>query len=71
MIVTVVMMPVIFLPLSFITGFFGMNFTFLTNRLETRGEFWLLAVGLQAVVLLGSIYVLHRTRIWRRLLDED
>ncbi|MGW0206387.1 CorA family divalent cation transporter [Streptomyces sp. NPDC003233] len=54
-----------------LTGFFGMNFTFLTNRLETRDEFWLLAVGLQAVVLLGSIYVLHRTRIWRRLLDED
>jgi magnesium transporter len=62
---------VIFLPLSFITGFFGMNFTFLTNRLETRDEFWLLAVGLQLVVLLGSLYVLHRTRIWRRLLEED
>ncbi|MEU7305270.1 CorA family divalent cation transporter [Streptomyces sp. NPDC007206] len=61
---------VIFLPLSFITGFFGMNFTFLTNRLETRDEFWLLAVGLQAIVLLGSLYVLHRTRIWRRLLDD-
>lgn len=62
---------VIFLPLSFITGFFGMNFNFLTNKLETRDEFWLLAVGLQAIVLLGSIYVLHRTRIWRRLLEED
>ncbi|MEU9446715.1 CorA family divalent cation transporter [Streptomyces sp. NPDC048304] len=61
---------VIFLPLSFITGFFGMNFTFLTNRMETRDEFWLLAVGLQAIVLLGSLYVLHRTRIWRRLLDD-
>lgn len=62
---------VIFLPLSFLTGFFGMNFTFLTNRLETRDEFWLVAVGLQAVVLLGSLYVLHRTRIWRRLRDDD
>ncbi|KUN07210.1 cation transporter [Streptomyces yokosukanensis] len=62
---------VIFLPLSFLTGFFGMNFTFLTDKLETRDEFWLLAVGLQAVVLVGSLYVLHRTRIWRRLLDDD
>ncbi|MGW3356791.1 magnesium transporter CorA family protein [Streptomyces bungoensis] len=62
---------VIFLPLSFLTGFFGMNFTFLTDKLETRDEFWLLAIGLQAIVLLGSLYVLHRTRIWRRLLDED
>ncbi|MEV8045693.1 CorA family divalent cation transporter [Streptomyces griseoluteus] len=62
---------VIFLPLSFLTGFFGMNFTFLTDKLETRDDFWLLAIGLQALVLLGSFYVLHRTRIWRRLLDED
>ncbi|WP_225829321.1 CorA family divalent cation transporter [Streptomyces naphthomycinicus] len=62
---------VIFLPLSFLTGFFGMNFTFLTDKLETRDEFWLIAVGLQVIVLCGSLYVLHRTRIWRRLRDED
>ncbi|MEV7202636.1 CorA family divalent cation transporter [Streptomyces griseoluteus] len=65
------LVSVIFLPLSFLTGFFGMNFTFLTDKLETRDDFWLLAIGLQALVLLGSFYLLHRTRIWRRLLDED
>ncbi|MEU6666050.1 CorA family divalent cation transporter [Streptomyces sp. NPDC046727] len=62
---------VIFLPLSFLTGFFGMNFTFLTDKLETRDEFWLIAVGLQVAVLCSSLYALHRTRIWRRLQDED
>ncbi|MFG2291880.1 CorA family divalent cation transporter [Streptomyces sp. NPDC048603] len=62
---------VVFLPLSFLTGFFGMNFTFLTDKLESRGEFWLLAVGLQALVLCISLYVLHRTRIWRRLREDD
>ncbi|MEV6761043.1 CorA family divalent cation transporter [Streptomyces sp. NPDC051105] len=62
---------VIFLPLSFLTGFFGMNFTFLTNRLETRDEFWLLAVGLQLVAVVASLLLLHRTRIWRRLRDDD
>lgn len=62
---------VIFLPLSFLTGFFGMNFEFLTNRLETRDEFWLLAVGLQLVAVLGSLFLLHRSRIWRRLRDDD
>ncbi|MGW7419687.1 CorA family divalent cation transporter [Streptomyces sp. NPDC054813] len=62
---------VIFLPLSFLTGFFGMNFTFLTDKLETRDEFWLLAVGLQVVFLAGAVYVLHRTGIWRRLRDDD
>ncbi|MGV4988040.1 magnesium transporter CorA family protein [Streptomyces sp. NPDC001709] len=62
---------VIFLPLSFLTGFFGMNFTFLTDELESRAVFWLLAVGLQAVVLIVAFFVLHRTRVWRRLRDED
>ncbi|MFG2886894.1 CorA family divalent cation transporter [Streptomyces sp. NPDC048297] len=62
---------VIFLPLSFLTGFFGMNFTFLTDKLESRDEFWLLAVGLQAVAVVGSLYLLHRTRIWRRLREDD
>ncbi|MEV6835357.1 CorA family divalent cation transporter [Streptomyces sp. NPDC051133] len=62
---------VIFLPLSFLTGFFGMNFTFLTDELESRAVFWLLAIGLQVVVVLGSFYFLHRTRIWRRIRDDD
>ncbi|WP_251096692.1 CorA family divalent cation transporter [Streptomyces sp. Caat 7-52] len=62
---------VVFLPLSFITGFFGMNFTFLTDKLESRDEFWLLAVGLQVLVLFASLYILHRTRIWRSLRENE
>ncbi|MFJ8159507.1 CorA family divalent cation transporter [Streptomyces sp. NPDC096136] len=62
---------VVFLPLSFLTGFFGMNFTFLTDSMESREEFWLLAVGLQLLVLAGCLYVLHRTRVWRRLREDD
>ncbi|MEU6505968.1 CorA family divalent cation transporter [Streptomyces sp. NPDC046942] len=62
---------VVFLPLSFLTGFFGMNFAFLTDELESKDVFWLLAVGLQVVVLLVAFYVLHRTRVWRRLRDGD
>lgn len=61
----------IFLPLTFLTGFFGMNFTYLTDELESRDVFWLLAVGLQAVFLLIALYALHRTRIWRRLRDDN
>lgn len=60
----------IFLPLTFLTGFFGMNFTYMTDELESRVVFWLLAVGLQALVLVIAVYVLHRTRIWRRLRDD-
>lgn len=61
----------IFLPLTFITGFFGMNFTFMTDELESKAVFWLLAVGFQAIVLLIALYVLHRTRLWRKLRDDD
>ncbi|MEU6550823.1 CorA family divalent cation transporter [Streptomyces sp. NPDC046915] len=61
---------VIFLPLSFLTGFFGMNFTYMTDELESRAVFWLLAVGLQATVLFVALYVLHRTRLWRKLRDD-
>lgn len=64
-------MSVIFLPLSFLTGFFGMNFAFLTDELESRAVFWLLGVGLQVAALFVACYMLHRTRIWRRLREED
>ncbi|MFI6149543.1 CorA family divalent cation transporter [Streptomyces sp. NPDC051109] len=61
----------IFLPLTFVTGFFGMNFAYLTDELESGAVFWLLAVGLQVVFLVVALYVLHRTRIWRRLHDDE
>ncbi len=61
----------IFLPLTFLTGFFGMNFAYLTDELESRAVFWLLAVGLQVLFLLAALYVLHRTRLWRRLREDD
>jgi magnesium transporter len=61
----------IFLPLTFLTGFFGMNFTYMTDELESTTVFWLLAVGLQAIVLFIALYVLHRTRLWRKLRDDS
>jgi magnesium transporter len=61
----------IFLPLTFLTGYFGMNFSYMTDELESKAVFWVLAVGLQVSVLLVAFYVLHRTRIWRRLRDDD
>ncbi len=41
----------IFLPLSFITGFFGQNFGYLVNHIESAPAFWFAGVGLQLVAL--------------------
>jgi magnesium transporter len=35
----------IFLPLTFITGFFGMNFECMVGEVDTQLAFWLLGVG--------------------------
>jgi len=36
----------IFLPLTFLTGFFGMNFGWLVDHIDSATAFWLLGVGL-------------------------
>ena len=46
----------IFLPLSFFTGFFGMNFTLLTNHLiDHDWTFWVFGVGLLVVSAVGFL----------------
>ena len=35
----------IFLPLTFVTGFFGMNFEWMIGQVDTQLAFWLLGVG--------------------------
>jgi magnesium transporter len=49
----------IFLPLTFITGFFGMNFDWMVGRIDTQLAFWLLGVGtpVAGVVLIWRLVV--------------
>jgi magnesium transporter len=54
----------VFLPLSFITGFFGMNFAFLTGHvINASWTFWVLGVG--SMLATGvALLVFFRRKGW-------
>ncbi|HEY8298149.1 MAG TPA: magnesium transporter CorA family protein [Candidatus Baltobacteraceae bacterium] len=53
----------IFLPLSFITGFFGQNFGFLINHITGVHDFWWLGIGSE-VVALAILMVYFARKRW-------
>lgn len=54
----------IFLPLSFITGFFGQNFSYMVSHLiDTSWTFWIIGVG-SMVVTVAALLVYFRRRGW-------
>jgi magnesium transporter len=54
----------IFLPLSYLTGFFGQNFTLLTQHFIVPGwTFWALGIGLEVAAVVYLV-ILFRRRGW-------
>ncbi len=54
----------IFLPLSFLTGFFGQNFSILVNQfLSDSWTFWVFGIGLEVAAVVG-LMILFRRRGW-------
>ena len=53
----------IFLPLSFVTGFFGQNFAWMVGEVSSWQAFALLGIGLELLTVIGLL-VLFRVRGW-------
>lgn len=54
----------VFLPLSFLTGFFGQNFSLLVNHFLVHSwTFWVFGIGLELAAVVG-LMVLFRRRGW-------
>jgi magnesium transporter len=53
----------IFLPLTFITGFFGQNFGFLVSHIEGARVFWILGIGSEIVVL-AALFIYFKHKRW-------
>lgn len=51
---------IIFLPITFLTGYFGMNFQWVENLIESYSAFLLLGVGLPILLLAMSVLWLAR-----------
>jgi magnesium transporter len=45
----------IFLPLTYVTGFFGQNFGWMVNGITSRGTFFYLGIGIELVCLVALI----------------
>ena len=53
----------IFLPLSFIVGFFGQNFGFLVNHIGSTQTFWFLGIGTE-VLAIAVMLIFFKIRGW-------
>jgi magnesium transporter len=54
----------VFLPLAFLTGFFGQNFSYLVLHIEPGpGAFWLLGVGIELTAAIG-LFALIKRKHW-------
>ena len=52
----------VFLPLSFLTGFFGQNFAWLVNRMGSAAAFFGIGLGTEVLAVVGLLTMFRRRR---------
>jgi len=52
----------IFLPLTFVTGFFGQNFGYLVSHIGSAWSFWALGIGAEVVALIALLWFFKAKR---------
>jgi magnesium transporter len=57
----------IFLPLTLIVGFFGMNFGWMVDHIDSAGSFWLLGIGAMLVALVVILLLIEGQALRDRL----
>lgn len=53
----------VFLPLSFVTGFFGQNFAWMVNRITGAWSFWVGGIAVQVLIVVGLV-AMFRHKGW-------
>jgi magnesium transporter len=56
-------MATVFLPLTFLTGFFGQNFGWMVGHIQSSGIFFGLGIGLEVLTVAG-LFTLFKKRGW-------
>jgi magnesium transporter len=57
------------LPLAFITGFFGMNFAWLTDHIDSPAAFWVLGVAMPTMIAVVVLVLMWRAG-WLLVLSD-
>jgi magnesium transporter len=53
----------VFLPMSFVVGFFGQNFAYMVRNIDTGTDFWLMGVASELLIV-AALLLMFRRRGW-------